>query len=145
MDIFVFGSNESGRHGKGAARFAYLKHGAIIGQGVGLQGYSYAIPTKDRNLKTLNLDKIKVYIDEFFKDAKINSVFTFNVTEIGCGYAGYTPEDIAPLFKDAMDIENIKLPARFLDILEGVQDYGWLGISMPKREKESFGAHYTLP
>jgi len=141
MNIFVFGSNEAGRHGAGAALFAYKNHGAIIGQGVGIQGYSYAIPTKDRKLKTLDLDKIKVYVNEFIKDAKIHGVFTFMVTEIGCGLAGYTPEEIAPLFKETMDLDNVKLPARFLDILEGndSDEFTWLGMPLKERTKMSFG------
>lgn len=142
MDIFVFGSNLAGIHGKGAARFAYLNHGAIYGQGVGLQGYSYAIPTKDKSLKQLPLDLIEVYIADLIKDAKIYPVFTFNVTEIGCGLAGYTPDEIAPLFKEAMDSPNIKLPARFLDILEGDEGYEWFGVKDKVREKQSFGYEY---
>jgi hypothetical protein len=99
--ILVFGSNLAGRHGKGAALYARREYGAIYGQGVGLQGDSYAIPTKDRNLKTLPLDIIKQYVDEFLIFATSNPDLTFQVTAIGTGLAGYKHKDIAPMFKNA--------------------------------------------
>lgn len=99
--IFVFGSNLAGRHGKGAALTAYRTHGAIYGQGVGLQGESYAIPTKDEDIKTLPLHKIKQYVEIFIKFAKLNPEMKFEVTRIGCGLAGYDDQDIAPLFRNA--------------------------------------------
>ena len=106
--IFVFGSNLAGRHGKGAALCARQKHGAIYGQGVGLQGCSYGIPTKDENIKTLGLLSIKFYVDEFLLFALAHPNMTFNVTKIGCGLAGYTEDQIAPMFVDAP--ENCILP-----------------------------------
>jgi hypothetical protein len=115
-EIFVFGSNEQGALGAGAAKQA-LKFGAKLGQGVGLQGSTYAIPTKNKTLDILTIQDIKIYVDEFIKFAKDNKHFNFLVTEIGCGLAGYTPTDIAPLFKSAVDIENIYLPIRFLEVL----------------------------
>ena len=145
MDIFVFGSNLAGIHGAGAAKFAFKNHGAKWGQGIGLQGYSYAIPTKDRNLKTLDLETIKFYIDDFITGAAFYPVFNFMVTEIGCGLAGYEPKEIAPLFKNAMEVSNIKLPARFLDVIEGTD---LEGLSMTNilneklRDKQSFGYEY---
>jgi hypothetical protein len=111
--IFVFGSNHSGRHGKGAAKTA-LGWGAKWGQAEGLQGMTYGIPTKDASIRrTLRLDEIKPYIDRFIEFAKANQDSTFLVTEIGCGLAGYKPKDIAPLFKEAESVENIYLPAKF--------------------------------
>ncbi len=111
--IFVFGSNQSGRHGKGAAKTA-LGWGARWGQACGLQGKTYGIPTKDSNIKrTLTIIEIKPYVDEFIEFAKKNSGLTFLVTEIGCGLAGLKPKDVAPLFKEAIDVKNIYLPARF--------------------------------
>ena len=101
MEIFVFGSNQAGRHGKGAALFARQHHGAIYGQGVGRQGNSYAIPTKDYQLKTLPVSQIKTYVDQFIRYAHQNPELRFNVTRIGCGLAGYTDSDIAPLFVKA--------------------------------------------
>jgi len=98
--IFVFGSNLAGIHGAGAARAAYLEHGAIFGVGWGPQGNAYAIPTKDEQLETLPLHVIKPYVDKFIEYAKKNSQLTFNVTRVGCGLAGYKNEDIAPMFKD---------------------------------------------
>jgi hypothetical protein len=99
--IFVFGSNEAGRHGKGAALHAKIHHGARYGVGVGRCGNSYAIPTKDGNIKTLPLLKIKFYVDQFLEYARLNTNLEFFVTRIGCGLAGYKDEDIAPMFYDA--------------------------------------------
>lgn len=107
--IFVFGSNLAGRHGKGAALRAFQDYGAVYGQGVGLQGNSYAIPTKDENINTLPLNKIQRYINQFIKFAKLNPEMTFEVTRIGCGLAGYEDNDIAPMFVNAPN--NCILPA----------------------------------
>ena len=111
-EIFVFGSNLDGMHGGGAARVAYNKFGAIWGQGVGLQGQSYAIPTMHGGV-----DVIKPYVDEFIDFAKSHTELKFLVTRIGCGIAGFTDEEIAPLFKEATEIENIYLPKSFYYIL----------------------------
>ena len=111
-EIFVFGSNLKGMHGGGAARIAYDKFGAIWGQGVGLQGQSYGIPTMHGGL-----DVIKPYIDEFIDFAKSHHELKFLVTRIGCGIAGFSDEEMAPLFKDAIEIENIYLPKNFYYIL----------------------------
>jgi len=107
--IFVFGSNLAGRHGKGAALCAVQEHGAIYGMGVGRQGNSYAIPTKDANLKTLSLTQIRMYVFEFLSYAIDNPELQFNVTRVGCGLAGYTDSDIAPMFLHAP--KNCILPA----------------------------------
>lgn len=115
-EVFVFGSNLRGRHGAGAARTAYMKFGAKMGIGVGLQGNSYALPTKDKYLSILKREEILTYIDEFIDFAKDNSQLTFYVTEVGL--AGYEPKDIAPLFFSAMRVDNIYLPKRFWEILE---------------------------
>ena len=104
-EVFVFGSNLAGMHGGGAAYVAYRKFGAVMGQGVGLQGQSYAIPTMQGGVET-----IKPYVDEFIEFAKANSSLTFLVTRIGCGIAGFRDEDIAPLFAAAHDVDNIILP-----------------------------------
>lgn len=97
--IFVFGSNLAGRHGKGAALTALNRYEAVLGQGCGLQGQSYGIPTKDEYLKTLPLDAIKPHIKTFVEFTKQTESFFFYLTPIGCGLAGYQPKDIAPLFK----------------------------------------------
>lgn len=102
-EIFVFGSNLAGRHGKGAAKFALDHYGAIYGRGEGLQGQCYAIPTKDIFLKTLPINKVKIYINKFLIFAKEHSELKFVITRIGCGLAGYCDEQIAPLFKEAPD------------------------------------------
>lgn len=106
--IFVFGSNLAGRHGKGAALFAREYHGAEYGVGAGRTGNSYAIPTKDYNIKTLPLELIKGYVDDFIEYAKANPDLKFAVTRIGCGYAGYTDHQISPMFERVPD--NCILP-----------------------------------
>ena len=110
-EIFVFGSNLAGMHGGGAARVAYEKFGAVWGQGVGLQGQTYAIPTMQGGV-----DTIRPYVDEFIAFAKVHPQYTFLVTPIGCGIAGFEEEEIAPLFKAALGIENIVLPEWFVQI-----------------------------
>ena len=104
-EIFVFGSNLQGMHGGGAARVAYRNFGAIMGQGVGLQGQSYAIPTMQGGVET-----IRPYVDEFIAFAKEHPELTFLVTRIGCGIARFTDEEIAPLFAEAQGVDNIVLP-----------------------------------
>lgn len=99
--IFVFGSNLAGRHGAGAALFALKNSGAIYGQGVGRQGDSYAIPTKDADLKSLPLDVIKKHVTQFLIYAREHDALTFNVSRVGCGLAGYKDWEIAPMFKKA--------------------------------------------
>lgn len=99
--IFVFGSNLAGKHGKGAALFAKQNYGAIYGQGVGLQGNSYAIPTKDKSLNQLPLKEIEFYVKQFIRFAKEHPEYIFNLTRIGCGLAGYKDSQIAPMFKYA--------------------------------------------
>jgi hypothetical protein len=112
-EIFVFGSNEAGIHGKGAAKQA-KRWGAKNGIGEGLSGHTYAIPTKNEKIQTLSLSKIQKYVDKFIDFAYKNSQYKFLVTKIGCGLAGYTEEDIAPMFINAIEIPNIVLPESFL-------------------------------
>lgn len=116
-EIFVFGSNLAGMHGGGAARQALTKFGAVWGQGVGLQGQSYALPTMQGGVET-----IAPYVDEFIEFAKEHSELKFLVTPIGCGIAGFSPRDIAPLFRAAIDVENICLPGSFWECLRGGGD-----------------------
>jgi hypothetical protein len=111
--VFVFGSNKLGAHKKGAAKQA-MGFGAVMGQAEGLQGKTYGIPTKDHQIQTLPLVAIKKYVDNFILFASVNPHLEFLTTEIGCGLAGYKPKDIAPMFKEALKFENIKLPSRFL-------------------------------
>ena len=112
-EIFVFGSNLAGAHGGGAARAALQKFGAIYGQGVGLQGQSYAIPTMQGGVET-----IQPYVDEFINFAIAHPELKFFVTRIGCGIAGFSDEDIAPLSKKAVPICNIYLPISFRKLLK---------------------------
>jgi hypothetical protein len=100
-NVFVFGSNESGIHGAGAARSALESHGAKFGQGFGLQGSAFGIPTKDWQIGPLHMVHIEHYVNRFMEFARMNPDSTFNVTAIGCGLAGYRHSDIAPLFKHA--------------------------------------------
>lgn len=120
--IFVFGSNLAGRHTKGAALTAYQKHGAIYGQGMGLQNESYGIPTRDEDIKLLSLNKIKTFVDNFIKFAKLNPDMRFEVSRVGCDLGGYEDKDIALLFKEAPD--NCVLPV------------GWRVLSMHNQPTE---------
>lgn len=112
-EVFVFGSNLAGMHGGGAARVARLRFGAVMGKGVGMQGRSYAIPTMQGGTET-----IRPYVNDFIAYAKEHPELTFLVTPIGCGIAGFEPEDIAPLFEEASNVENIWLPKSFWEVLE---------------------------
>lgn len=117
-EIFVFGSNLAGSHGGGAARTAVNKFGAIWGQGVGLQGQSYAIPTMHGGT-----NKIRPYVDEFIHFAKEHPEHLFLVTRIGCGVAAFSASEIAPLFKNAIEVKNIVLPKDFVEVIEADQHY----------------------
>lgn len=99
--VFVFGSNESGIHGAGAAKFAYEKKGARWGKSYGHYGDSFAIPTKDEYIETMPLDRIQEYVQGFLAYARGHRKLKFQVTAIGCGLAGYKHEDIAPMFRMA--------------------------------------------
>ena len=124
--IFVFGSNEAGVHGAGAARFALDKKGAIMGQAFGMQGNSFAIPTKDKTIRnTLSLDEIKVYVNRFIDFARTqtdrrHAPLIYQVTCIGCGLAGLKHEDIAPMFR--MATKNVLFDDLWKPWLE---DYGF--------------------
>ena len=111
-EIFVFGSNLQGNHAGGAAAIADRMFGAIWGQGVGLQGQSYAIPTMHGGIA-----EIKPYVDEFIEFAKQNHNLKFLVTRIGCGIAGFTEEEMAPLFAEGTNVENVYLPDTFWEII----------------------------
>ena len=111
-EVFVFGSNVNGYHGGGAALTALQKFGAIWGQGEGLQGQSYGIPTME------GIDSMKAAIERFILFAKEHRELIFLVTPIGCGIAGYKPEEVAPFFRSAIDLENVYLPDSFWMILE---------------------------
>jgi hypothetical protein len=99
--IFVFGSNRAGKHYGGAARTAVEKYGAIIGQGEGMQGMSYALPTLDENFKPLTMQEVHKSVDRFLDFARGHRELEFHVTAVGCGIAGFKRADISPMFKDA--------------------------------------------
>lgn len=113
-EVFVFGSNVNGQHCSGAARTAYEHFGAVWGKGVGIQGSSYAIPTMQGDLNILRL-----YVDDFIDYASTHPYLMFFVTRIGCGIAGYRDNQIAPLFKNALQYKNIFLPSSFTRCLLG--------------------------
>lgn len=110
-EVFVFGSNEQGRHYGGAAKTALDYFGAIMGQGNGLQGKSYAVPSMS------GLEVMREHIKEFCEFAKAHPEKRFLVTPIGCGIAGYSAREVAPLFKGCIHLENVTLPADFWDVL----------------------------
>ncbi len=112
-EVFVFGSNLAGMHGGGAAATAHRCFGAVWGKGVGLYGQSYAIPTMQGGVET-----VKPYVDKFIEFAKSHPELRFLVTKIGCGIAGFREEQIAPLFAEAIDIDNIILPHDFVEIIK---------------------------
>jgi hypothetical protein len=112
-EIFVFGSNLSGRHGKGAAKQA-MRWGAKYGQASGLQGRTYGIPTVNATITgKLTIHRINVYVQEFIKFAKEHPELHFLVTAVGCGLAGWTAAEIAPLFLEATVMKNVSLPREF--------------------------------
>lgn len=110
--IFVFGSNLAGIHGAGSAKHAFYSHGAVWGCGIGLQGNSYAIPTKDEFINTMDLGRIKVHVENFIAYCSDYPNYDFNVVAIRCGLAGFKPDQMAPMFKDAPP--NCHLPKEFL-------------------------------
>jgi len=114
-EVFVFGSNTAGIHGAGAARLANKIFGAEWGVGVGITGRCYALPTKDDDIWTLPLNRIQEYVTDFLEFAKENPNKIFLTTAIGCGLAGWSPDDIAPMFKNHP--KNVILPKEFHDII----------------------------
>ena len=111
-EVFVFGSNLDGMHGGGAAFVAWKQFGAVMGCGVGFRGQSYAIPTMQGGVET-----IKPYVDGFIAFAKEHPELFFYVTRIGCGIAGFRDKEIAPLFREALEMENVCLPETFVKVL----------------------------
>lgn len=129
-EIFVFGSNEGGRHGAGAAKAA-MKWGAKYGQAEGIQGSTYGIPTVDASVRnSLTPKQIKPYVDRFVAYVKFHPELKFYVTPIGCGLAGLHPKDIAPLFDGAYGLENVHYPQVFW------MHSGYMDLGSNKRAKE---------
>lgn len=116
-EVFVFGSNTEGRHGAGAAKTALNKFGAKWGSSSGLQGQSYALITTDLNINkrpSITYARLVEEVNKFTDFAISNPQYTFLVTEVGCGLAGFTVEQVAPLFTKAAALNNVKLPAKFI-------------------------------
>jgi hypothetical protein len=116
-EIFVFGSNLAGRHGAGAAKLAAEKFGAEMGIGEGLTGRCYAFPTKDKYIQTLPLSSIINSAEKLFEVVKNNSDKKFIITAVGCGLAGYTANEIAPIFERFIHLDNVSLPKSFIDTI----------------------------
>lgn len=138
-EIFVFGSNLAGHHMGGAARVANMKFGAEWGVGVGLTGQTYAIPTMQGGVET-----IKPYVDEFIEFAKQRQDLKFLVTRIGCGIAGFKDEEIAHLFRKAVNINNIYLPKEFYDIIVApyLEHCFYFGKNVPRNCGADVGHNY---
>lgn len=117
-NVLVFSSNLGGFYGAGSAKFAYDKCGAIWGCGIGLQGNSYAIPTKDEFLDVMSIKRITIHVDNFIDFVHSRPDLIFNIVAIGCGLAGFKPEQIAPMFKNTPS--NCVLPKEFIDVLEAI-------------------------
>ena len=115
-EIFVFGSNLLGIHGSGAAKDA-MSFGAVRGIGIGHEGQTYALPTKDHKIKTLPLEEIQRFVNEFYDYVVQHPEFIFLITKIGCGLAGYTVEQIAPMFNKFVNLPNARLPKEFVEHL----------------------------
>ena len=116
-EIFVFGSNLAGRHGRGAAYAAVKKYGAVYGVGVGKSGNSYAIPTKNEFVITMDIFTISAYVNEFIAFVENHPHLDFFLTRIGCGLAGYKDSQIAPLFKKLKNFDNVSWPEDWVEYL----------------------------
>jgi hypothetical protein len=115
-EIFVFGSNLLGIHGAGAAKDA-MSFGAVRGIGVGHEGQTYALPTKDHKIKTLPLGEIVAFVNDLYDYIVQNQEYIFLITKVGCGLSGYTVEQIAPMFKEFVNLSNVRLPREFVEHL----------------------------
>jgi hypothetical protein len=121
--IFVFGSNLLGIHKRGAALEAFQQHGAILGQGIGLQGNSYAIPTKETPARSLDLVQINKFVADFLNYAYYTPEHVYHVTQIGCGLAGWHPNQIAPMFRLVKWMTNVKITQEFANFIENSSDF----------------------
>ena len=113
-EIFVFGSNRDGQHAGGAAYYAYSHFGAEWGEGEGLYGQSYALPTMEGE------KSFREAVARFITFAEAHQEYTFLVTAVGCGIAGYSTEEVAPFFAAAAKLTNVYLPKSFIQVLESI-------------------------
>jgi len=123
QDIWVFGSNQAGRHGKGAALVAKNMFGAAPGYFLGRMGSCYAIPTKDQELKTLPRDVVAPIIQDFVRYTREHPMESFFVTRVGCGLAGIPDEKIAPLFARAVNCSFAEEWRPYLEQADRLQDF----------------------
>lgn len=118
LDIFVFGSNEAGRHGRGAAFYAVRNHGAIYGQGRGRTGSSYALPTKDEQLRSVSIEALRRNVAEFIEHAEGHQDDRFILTPVGCGLAGFDARTVAGMFWGNLP-SNVVLHQSWLEHIAG--------------------------
>lgn len=118
-DVVLIGTNESGIHGAGIADHAYKNWGAVMGQGFGAMGQCFGLPTKDWEIVSLDPHIINQYVQRYivWTQLRQNKKRTHYVTQVGCGLAGFTPEEIAPMFAECIDMKNIWLPESFIDVI----------------------------
>ncbi len=124
-EIFVFGSNTKGIHGGGAALLAKNKFGAVIRVGEGITGQCYALPTKDENIETLPIGEIHKSVEVLYQYVRDNTDKFFLITAVGCGLAGYTAKDIAPMFEPFVHLNNCSLPQSFVDVIFPPKIFGY--------------------
>jgi hypothetical protein len=105
--IFVFGSNLSGFHGAGAAKYAHQYYGAEMGVGEGFTGKCYALPTKDKNIRTLPIQDVRYHIAKFFTEASVKQTLTFKFTPVGCGLAGFTVHEMSSIVRSLGAPSNV--------------------------------------
>ena len=113
-EVFAFGSNLAGMHGGGSARMAHMLFGAKMGQGVGMQGQSYAIPTMQDDINTIR----PYYVEQFIQYAEEHPELFFYITHIGCGIVGFQDKETAPLSAHAVGLRNVCMPYSFIEHLE---------------------------
>lgn len=117
-EMFVFGSNLRGAHGAGAAFIARRDYGAALGQGIGVTGSCYAIPTKDENIRSMDLFRINEHVCDFVTYVQNHPNLKFFITKVGCGLAGFKSEEIAPMFHQIAENENCSFPEEWAPYLK---------------------------
>lgn len=134
-DNILIGTNEAGIHGAGIARYAYDHWGASLGQGFGPMGNCFGLPTKDWEIQSLPLDVINNYVERYIDWTQLlrNYKWKNYVTQVGCGLAGFTPEEIAPMFAKCIKYNNIWLPQSFIDVINNPSSWKYIKITYKKK------------